>query len=1225
MKTKRRALQLLLTLLPLAFATALMADETEIYSAYEGSPNVLFLLDVSGSMRKTIDDGDGNTANDKTRMQVLKESFSQVMSTAPEGINIGLMHYANHGLGNDYWWSSVKGVNVPVLPIDSQIQDVIAPYKHNDNLPDPTGTTTVRQFLASVVNDWGGTSSYVEGYTPIVDALYEASRYFKGDAVAWGRDEPIMGWAAHPMAYADSVTCKAGKSTQESCVKTWGECNASVSNCTSESYNVCCNWVTTGGDGSGYCENNDYTCSTTIETCQHSVCTEFEGTPAYKSPIKNKCQPSYLVLMSDGKPEYPYYPGATEVDGTHYYPPSSARYPGNSTVGATTGYAADRTDHMNRHFSQKVENYLGIANTACVDGVDAAVGYKSGTCGPEITHWLANTDLSTALGTDKKETVKTYTIGFAMQDEPKGKKYLELLAQQGNGEFFTANNTSELVDRFNEILDEAGKSVTFTSPSYAVNQNTLLSHSSDVYIPVSQPGSATGWEGNLKKFTRNAEGVIVNENGTPAFTEQGEATEATDDVWGPAGEEVSAGGAASQLPAPDDRKLYTDVSSSTDLTATSNALTVSNTSITDALLMGINETTNQPKFWLPDADGDGTSCLGYYFDCAGVKHNVLGNYSTKVGCVNIASVTAACPGTDYLTDAQREQYIEFARGETPVTGEPRQHMGDILNSKPVVLSYADEQRIFVATNEGFLHSIDTTEGEEQWAFMPKSLLDNIRLFYNQTPSNEHMYGIDGPITPWLVDWNGNGKIEKYSNTKDNNEDGLKDTNDDDKAYLFFGLRRGGKAYYALDVTEPDKPLLKWKYENVDGVDDNEWDELGETWSKPALAKMRTGSSTSNTLKTVLVFGAGYDAAKDEQTVANRIADGAGRDVMIVDALDGTLLWSLRNDVNGADDLLLHSIPGDIRVMDMDRNGALDRLYFSDTGGNIWRVDMDHDLRDSDADMYNYDDAKLTKIAALGTSSDNTVDPRKFFYEPDVALIQHNGQSLMTISIGSGYRTHPLNTATNDRFYVLMEPNVYNEPPSNFAAITNTDLTVHSNADLDLLKQTYKGWYYDFSLSGEKVLAPAVTFLNKALFTTFAPVDENGNPVTVAAESCAAPVSSARAYILDLFTGKPVANLDGNTTNGTSGKDEFVVAGINEILNSAQIVFRPPEYVTGDDGSVTGCTDGCQQTVEIRVGKMSVPLMDEDNSNNAGSKMSEKTDLTDIIPRIFWRDNNVSNP
>lgn len=1205
MNIKRHALQLLLSLLPLAFASVLMADETEIYFAGKSGdvpPNVLFLIDASGSMGQVV--STDTAVPKRTRMQILKDSFNTVMTTAPSNLNVGLMHYANHGLGNDYWWSSIKGVNFPVTAIDDKVQPLIATYQADDNLPNPaTGNTTVREFLASVVNGWNA-----NGYTPIVDSLYEASRYFRGDAVNWGRGHPSLGWTAHPMTYDSAISCDS--SHTEECINSWDQCNSDIvpGSCSSIDYNVCCNWVeTNSNDGSGYCENNDYSCPISIETCEHTICDTWSGAPSYKTPVEYKCQANYLVLMSDGKPEYPYYPGLGNADGTGYYPPS-VQDPAASEVNA-----AAHTSQIK--VTQKIPAYIGAT---CAD---QPFGYASGTCGSELTHWLASTDLNSTLA--GKQLVDTYAVAFAMDDQPQAARdYLASLVTKEGG-FFNASNAEELAGAFNAILNEVDKSaMSFSSPAYTVDQNTLLSHSNDVYIPMFASDNKPVWSGNVKKFQRDENGQIVSDTGSPVLDEKGQFLDTARDVWSTqAGADVSVGGAASQLPAPSARTLYTDVGTSADLTNSGNALTTSNTNITDAKLLGLSEQTNTPDFWLPDADGDGSSCLGYYDDCNGEHHIVLGNYSTKVGCVVIADVTGVCPSGDYMTDEERASLLRFARGED-ANGSPRSHMGDMLNNKPLVLTYGTEQRVYVATNEGFLHSLDAETGVEQWAFMPKSLLDNIRIFYANEPSEQHVYGIDGQITPWLVDWNGNGEFEKYNGQVDNNKDGLKNEDDDDKAYLYFGLRRGGKVYYALDVTNPDKPLILWKKENLADANDGAWDELGETWSKPALARMRIGNTEASKVRDVVVFGAGYDAAKDVEDTAVRPADATGRDVMIVDALSGELLWSLKRDVfsNNPDlNEIKHSVPSDIRVMDMDRNGALDRLYFADTGGNLWRVDMPA-VWDKDSNVK----ANLTKIAALGTGGGHTGDPRKFFYEPDVALIQHNGQSLLSIALGSGYRTHPLNTAIDDRFYVIMDPNVYNAPPDDFVALTDADLTDRTSTTLtesdSLLHGNHKGWYYDFSLQGEKVLAPAVTFLNKVVFTTFAPVDESGTGPS--GDPCDTPPNSARAYVLDLFTGKPVADLDGNAANGESGKDEYVVAGINEILNSAQIVFRPPEYVTGDDGELV-CQNGCQQTVEIRVGKMSTPLMDASNSNNDGDKISESTDLTDIVPRIFWRDNGVS--
>ncbi|UOG91756.1 MAG: hypothetical protein L3K52_16440 [Candidatus Thiothrix sulfatifontis] len=1187
MKKIRCSLRWLLLAAPLLFASILMADETEIYftdKSGEVAPNVLFVIDASGSMSQVVT-GD---ASGRTRLKVLKDSFQEVMSTAPTNLNVGLMHYANHGLGADYWWSSIKGANFPVTPIDATVEPLITSYQVDDNLPDPaTSSTVVREFLSSIVNSWDA-----NGYTPIVDSLYEAARYFRGDSVEWGMDVPKIGWAAHPLTYDNAPTCTAPR--QEDCVKSWGQCNTNIvsGSCTTTSHNECCAWITTGGDGSGYCKNDDYTCSAAIEKCKHTVCDAVAGAPVYKSPIQYSCQANYLVLMSDGKPEYPYFPGLGDTDGTRYYPPSvkslamSDFNPMPAPDWTTYFPGLVATNNSQIKVAPPLPDYLGAAANNCGTSAAAPHGYNSGRCGPELTRWLADTDHDDTL--QGKQGIETYTVAFALGDEPTGTAYLKDLATKQDGAF-TADNAEELAGAFKAILSSISKaSSSFSSPTYAIDTDNMLSHSDEVYIPMFDRSTTALWSGNLKKFARTVDGKIVGGTlvrdaqnrvtaGDPVVNDKGEFLDTADDLWGVAsGSDVTGGGAASQLPLPDSRNLYTDVSTNSDLTAAGNAL------------KGVN--TNLPIASIYQ-DNDGNSGHGDNPNGCDPDNPAANN---KSECV-----------------ALKTGLIDFIRGKNP-DGTARQHLGDVLNSKPLVVDYgAGEERIFLPTNEGFLHSIDADSGEEQWAFMPKDLLPNIKTFMENLPTKDHVYGIDGPLTLWNYDKNLDGKLK---------------ATDGDKRVLFFGLRRGGKAYYALDITNPDSPLILWKKDSTLSVDSNAWKELGETWSKPTLAKMRIGSSTASEIRNVLVFGAGYDAAKDAET--GRQADQLGNDVMIVDALTGDLYWSLQRDVyggNAATNPVKHSVPGDIRVLDMDRNGTLDRLYFADTGGNLWRVDMDHDLRDSDPDMYNYDDAILTKIAELGENGSHGTDTRKFFYEPDTALIQHNGKVRMTISLGSGYRTHPLNTNTEDRFYVLMEPNVYNEPPAGFTALKNADLvdakTSFTDPNDNLLTGTYKGWYYDFAHKGEKVLAPAVTFLNKVVFTTFAPVDEAGNEPPD--DPCIVPPNSARAYVLDLFTGKAVANLDRDSATGTDGKDEYVVAGFNEILDAAKIIFRMPSAADGGDCAV----GDCEQTVEIRVGKLEMPVLDASNDEDGGTGLggvAGSVDLTDILPRMFWLDHNVTD-
>lgn len=1215
----RRAL---LISLPMLIPCSVVADETEIFFQNDGTKansNVLFLLDGSGSMR-TESGSDGSS-----RMQVMKDAFRQVLLEAPDNINVGLMHYANSPNGTGYGWSSIKGVTFPVSPIDQEASEVVSAFEASDNISASTSVDgqelRVRDFLANIVDTWEPS-----GYTPIVDSLYEAARYFKGDPVVWGKFPPAYSWAAHPSTYTgDALGCVNGE--METCTQEWGECNGTEQSCTNATLgNICCNWVE-NADGSQICENDNYSCSEIITNCQHQVCESISGEPEYTSPIVEACQLNYLVLMSDGKPEYSYYSGYT-VDGTGRYAKSAyPDQPHNYNNPSNANFMPELLPAITSlNITTDIPELIGG------DCADSPNGYNSGTCGPELTAFLAGTDLDSDLEGD--QTVETYTVAFGLGDEPTGTDYLASLATAEDGAY-TADNSAELVEAFKSVFGEIEKnSFSFSSPSFSVSEDSLLSHGSSVYVPVMDVGRSAVWSGNLRKFTLADSGSIVSADGTTAaLTSTGEFAETARDLWSTAahGSNVKDGGAANKLPAPGARVLYTDPVDN-GLKRLSTALTLAELPNT---LFGEGETYQTEhalQDWLGGA-ADGNSLYGWYIDCDGNKRVVRPWAASAVvqGPVNIEEVTT-CVGST-VTDDERDTLINFVKGY--VDGEPgadavaRNHMGDMLNTKPTVVTYKDSSGtvtktlVFVATNEGYLHAINASSGVEEWAFMPAALLKNQRTFLSNAPGQEHIYGLDGPMTLWQFK-QGEGE------------------NEEDKKYLFFSMRRGGNMIYALDISS-NTPTIAWKISPTAGAGaiSTGFSGLGETWSKPTLSRMRDPSNPSEMLH-VLVFGGGYDPRMDELDPAERASGAyAGSDVYIVNAKTGERIWSLKGStitsvpdsgITASD--LTDSVPGDIRVLDMDNDGALDRLYFGDTGGHIWRVDMKTSVTGTGDDVELALDATLSKFADLGAGTAGGVsadgDRRKFFYEPDTALRLTNGVPKLTVSIGSGYRTHPLDTGDEDRFYVLLDENVYQTPGSGSTAITEADLMtvtqLRASVEGNILDVTDKrGWYYPFPRNGEKVLATSLTFLDKVLFTTFALADADGVASSVGV--CEPAVNTSRAYVLDLLTGQPVVNLDRSTDDAADANpnDDFIIAGYNEILDSPQLIFSKLTSGSGGD-----CTKGdCQQSVSVRIGKLNVPIVDLSNASNtsgnsnANGGFSGSVDLTEILPRLYWRDEDVS--
>ena len=163
--------------------------------------------------------------------------------------------------------------------------------------------------------------------------------------------------------------------------------------------------------------------------------------------------------------------------------------------------------------------------------------------------------------------------------------------------------------------------------------------------------------------------------------------------------------------------------------------------------------------------------------------------------------------------------------------------------------------IFVGSNEGFLHAINDSDGTEAFAYMPRELIKNIKNQYNKTITTKHIYGVDAPVTLWIDEsyqsdaTNTDADVKKIGN-------GILDANE--RAFIFFGLRRGGKAYYALEVTNPDSPQLLWS--NTFGS--------GDSWSQPVLKHLKW--KPNSTEKPVLVFGGGYSEDATGAEIAEKL-------------------------------------------------------------------------------------------------------------------------------------------------------------------------------------------------------------------------------------------------------------------------------------------------------------------------------------------------------------------
>lgn len=1155
---------LLMTFLVSILTSVVYAEDIEIFSGElpPSEPNILFLLDQSGSMNSAI----GNAG--ETRLTSLQAAFNAVVSDPDiSGLKVGLMGFSNGVDKKPY----PHGVSFPVSPIDDEAMPImisnLLPNALNtatnlgyftladDNLPDPTRAQTVRSYLPQILSSW---TAY--GATPIVDAFYEAALYFRGAPPFWGAASPEQNHAAHPSSYVGSIISETSTSLTGNtkvctepdcginCVTTTAQsqCSAGEASCylgancsiRSDTYSYDCSLSTVAECLAA--DSNYESCSLSTGTSCATTCvggTHPESGACLGSTTEDcsttssvKCSRTFENTWCDSTK----YQCDETVDSVltnpsaTYVSPITNECQSNAIVVLSDGQPFVNNDTETDNTRRLVKSMIGLAaDCAAVPGqiLPETVNNSlaDGRCGAELAGFLNSQDQSASA--DGDNTVQTYTVGFGVGSNPQAEGFLRSLASSGGGKYFPASNTAALVAAFKSIINDIGSSArSFAAPVYTVDPNSMLSHSDDIYLPLFENSALPAWAGNIKKFKLSSAGKIVDANGIEAIDGNGALKADAVDFWvntsalrnATSPNPVTGGGAANNF-SPASRTLFTDKG---------------------AALVALNN----------------------------------------------ANVTKAQLGNASMADAYKDQLLSYIQGYESDGITPRYAMGDILHSKPTVISYADKQILFFGTNEGYLHAINAADsdasglagsgGMEMFAYMPSSLIGNIDgMLKNaeQTGPLKRIYGVDGPITAWIVDNNRNGKV---------------DASDGDEAYLFFGLRRGGSDYYALNVTNPSSPSLAWKIQSKGA-----FANLGETWSKPVLAKLRYKKSGAVRFDDVLVFGGGYDNRVDDETLANSgaaLSGVKGNGVYIVNAKTGALIWSY------AGGSLQHSVPGDIRVLDVDRNGSIDRLYFGDTGGNIWRADLNVDDVDSDASLYDVqNDARVSKFANLGDSGANA---RKFFYEPDVSLFKHKGNNTIVISVGSGYRSHPLNESIDDRFYVLYDENVFGIPAVATAPLSEVDLAESSAlAGQDFLP-TYKGWYKKLvNGDGEKVLASPITFKNKVIFTTFANV-----AITPSSDACSALTGNqARAYVLDLMTASATADLNGDGIVDKLDESFPVIRG--EILDSPQLVFNKPSNCT---------SEGCDQHVDIRIGKSLVPLIDKNTKDG-------NANLGDFLPKVFW--------
>ncbi len=774
-----------------------------------------------------------------------------------------------------------------------------------------------------------------------------------------------------------------------------------------------------------------------------------------------------------GSSSSPNHSVSSSLNGSNYKSPIESECQKNHIILLTDGEPTSDTS-SNEDIQERIAdmtNFPASLSKSCE---------SSGGCLDELTYWLKNTDNSFgSSGLIGTQDVTTYTIGgFDLEG---GVALLTRAAELGGGRYYPADDTQGLIKALDSIfLDILATDSTFTAPAVSVNAFNASEHRDELFYALFRPADNAKWAGNLKKYKLLSDGTVVGtDDAVPAVSDStGFFNESIFDYWNitdtPDGKNVELGGMANKMTAdPATRNILSNNDNSDDQTLLSFTATAS------------GSVASKTSFGIDDED----------------EFNQVHEWSM---------------GIDVLDRNGDGDYTDS-----------RKSIGDPLHSEPLIVTYGGTEAspissIFFGTNEGFLHSLDTITGVENFAFIPKELHSIQKTYFDNTSSaSEKPYGLDGAISTWFYDKNNNNVLLDSSGVLETNE----------HAYIYSGMRRGGRNYYALDVTDRTVPSMKFMIEGGVG----NFERLGETWSKMTVAKVKF----NNEDKFVAFFGGGYDSGQDGYNVAT--PDSVGNAIYMVDASNGDLLWWSSNaDAHLNIGTMDNSIPASISAIDISGDGYINYLFAADTGGRVFRIDINKGNSGAS------DFAKGGEIASLAGS--DAANNRRFYNKPNVSLVKdkQNGDYL-TISIGSGFRAHPITVKdVKNRFYLIKDFNPYNAPTSYASkseeALDKTSLlddedpdplklynatnlmTGGSDALTDDLKRIMTlggGWYVEMVNEGEKVLAESTTFAGAIIFTTFSPSS------VASSSSCGADTGQSRIYALNQKWATAAIDLDGD--------------------------------------------------------------------------------------------------
>ena len=408
------------------------------------------------------------------------------------------------------------------------------------------------------------------------------------------------------------------------------------------------------------------------------------------------------------------------------------------------------------------------------------------------------------------------------------------------------------------------------------------------------------------------------------------------------------------------------------------------------------------------------------------------------------------------------------------------------------------------------------------------------------------------------------------------------------------------SYYALDITQPDElvgtppvesmgtfnapkclnasgdascardwPTVLWEITDTNDGDSNGAPDMGETWSKASMGRVKICVSSCGTASAVnedhyvAIFGGGFDRER-----LNR----RGNWLYMVDIETGKALYKVNSGTadfgSGPVTLSFGSIPAEPAALDFDGDGYLDLIYVGDLKGQLWKVNLT-DLRKLSPAPGGRFNNQLDLASGSGNPFLFFQAPqtpfRPMYFRPEAINLGYTigGQPALGIAFGTGDRddilatVDPSSRTYKQRFYYIVD------------TANSTTRTESSPGLLDIGSPTAAsttsvpaaGWFLEL-VNGERVVGDALALGGIIRFPTFNPAATTpSSDACLNVSKCQSAAGLSRHYDVSYKNGNPMLGSDRgqdqeNATFITGDTGYLSESGANDIFWSGG-VKNPP--------------------------------------------------------------------